>query len=119
MWCREETVEVAGALGKADVCNRMLITLDRELEELFEAGEADAFILYVYGLVLADRYALCLALQCSGQCTSGFLFARQCMHACMHVQKQSQILTFPPVAADITSRIFRASTVGTFATHCK
>jgi hypothetical protein len=57
LWCREETVEVAGALGKADVCNRMLITLDRELEELFEAGGADAFILYIYGLVLADRYA--------------------------------------------------------------
>ena len=51
-------VELDGALGKANVSNRMLDSLERELEALFEAGEADAFILYVYGLVLADRCAL-------------------------------------------------------------
>ena len=55
---REEMVELDGALGKANVSNRMLDSLERELEALFEAGEADAFILYVYGLVLADRCAL-------------------------------------------------------------
>jgi anaphase-promoting complex subunit 8 len=48
-------IELEGALGKADVSNRMLDTLERELESIFDAGEADAFILYVYGLVLADR----------------------------------------------------------------
>ena len=58
-------VELAGALGKADVSNRMLDSLERELEALFEAGDADAFILYVYGLVLADR-CRCSARVCWG-----------------------------------------------------
>lgn len=68
--CREELIELAGALGKADVCNRMLDTLERELEALYQAGQADAFILYVYGLVLADRCApLAIRIHAGGSCT--------------------------------------------------
>ena len=55
--CREEGIELEGALGKPNVTNRMLDSLERDLEELYKAGKAEAFILYVYGLVLADRCA--------------------------------------------------------------
>lgn len=51
----EEKIEVAGALGKVDVQNRVLDTLERDLEELHKCGQLDSFCLYVYGLVLADR----------------------------------------------------------------
>lgn len=55
--CSEEKIEFAGALGKADVSNRMLDDIERDLEELWAAGQLDSFCMYVYGLVLADRYA--------------------------------------------------------------
>jgi hypothetical protein len=53
--CSEEKIEFAGALGKADVSNRMLDDIERDLEDLWAAGQLDSFCLYVYGLVLADR----------------------------------------------------------------
>lgn len=55
--CSDEKVEVSGSLGKVDVQNRMLEALEGDLSELRESGAADAFCLYLYGLVLADRCA--------------------------------------------------------------
>lgn len=57
-FCSEEKIEVAGALGKVDVQNRTLDTLERDLEDLYQRDQLDPFCLYVYGLVLADRYVL-------------------------------------------------------------
>eukprot|EP00892_Ulva_mutabilis_P012694 jgi/Ulvmu1/9798/UM056_0038.1 len=51
----EEKIEMAGALGKVDVQNRMLDDLERDLEEMHKQNQLDAFCMYVYGLVLADR----------------------------------------------------------------
>lgn len=34
----------------------MLDDIERDLEELWAAAQLDSFCLYVYGLVLADRY---------------------------------------------------------------
>jgi hypothetical protein len=90
-------VELEGALGKADVVNRMLDTLERDLEATYQAGDADAFMLYVYGLVLADRFAppplhqlivcspgaaLCLCI-----CVLAPLRASQLPHSVLHWRK--------------------------------
>ena len=45
---REERVEVAGALGKAQVLNKDLSALEHELGAAHRAGTADAFCLYLY-----------------------------------------------------------------------
>lgn len=63
--CSEEKIEFAGALGKADVSNRMLDDIERDLEELYAAAQLDSFCLYVYGLVLADRYVMACQLACT------------------------------------------------------
>lgn len=52
---REERVEVAGALGKAQVLNKDLNALEHELGAAHRAGTTDAFCLYLYGLILSDR----------------------------------------------------------------
>jgi hypothetical protein len=54
--CSEEKIEFAGALGNVEVPNRMLDDIERDLEELWAADDLDSFCMYVYGLVLADRY---------------------------------------------------------------
>ncbi len=71
--CREERIEVAGALGKAQVLNSDLDALEHELEAAHRAGHADAFCLYLYGLILSDRqgaaaclYACCALLEPCG-----------------------------------------------------
>lgn len=70
MWvCSEEKIEFSGALGKADVSNRMLDDIERDLEELWAANQLDSFCLYVYGLVLADRCVL-LKMHASTCCAS-------------------------------------------------
>ncbi len=61
---REERVEVAGALGKAQVLNKDLNALEQELGAAHRAGTADAFCLYLYGLILADRHGLPRSLCC-------------------------------------------------------
>ena len=55
---REERIEVAGALGKAQVLNKDLNALEQELGAAHRAGTADAFCLYLYGLILTDRHGL-------------------------------------------------------------
>lgn len=51
----EEKIELSGTLGKVDVQNRMLESLESDLAKLRSDDRADGFCLYVYGLVLADR----------------------------------------------------------------
>lgn len=49
-------MEASGALGKAHVVNKELDVLESQLEALQQAGSADAFCSYLYGLILMDRY---------------------------------------------------------------
>ena len=65
--CREERVEVAGALGKAQVLNKELSALEQELGAAHRAGTADAFLLYLYGVILSDRRVACLSGGCRSQ----------------------------------------------------
>ena len=53
--CREERIEQSGPLGRGQVQNTELEKLERELERAIQLGIKDAFLLYVYGLVLSDR----------------------------------------------------------------
>ena len=57
--CREERVENGGTLGKDDVTNKDIDAVVAELSSLRQQGTADAFALYLYGLVLIDKYVLC------------------------------------------------------------
>jgi anaphase-promoting complex subunit 8 len=51
----EETIELDGPLGKSDVVNQELVSLDRELSTLRKNGTIDPFCLYLYGLVLKQK----------------------------------------------------------------
>ncbi|URD83175.1 Anaphase-promoting complex subunit [Musa troglodytarum] len=51
----EEMIELDGSLGKSDVVNSELISLERELSSLRRIGSIDSFGLYLYGLVLKDK----------------------------------------------------------------
>ena len=57
--CREERVENGGPLGKEDVTNKDIEAVEAELSNGRAQGTADAFALYLYGLVLIDKYILC------------------------------------------------------------
>ncbi|GAQ83915.1 Anaphase-promoting complex [Klebsormidium nitens] len=51
----EEIVEVAGPLGKSDVINQDLESLEAELGGRYLQGQLDAFSTYLYGVVLHQR----------------------------------------------------------------
>lgn len=51
----EEVIEFEGPLGKSDVVNRELVSLERELSTLRKNGTIDPFGLYIYGLVLKEK----------------------------------------------------------------
>jgi len=51
----EETIELDGALGKSDVVNQELVSLERELSTLRKNGTIDPFCLYLYGLILKQK----------------------------------------------------------------
>ena len=52
---REERVENGGPLGKEDVNNKDIETVEAELSNARQRGTADPFALYLYGLVLIDK----------------------------------------------------------------
>ena len=56
---REERVENGGPLGKEDVTNKDIEAVEAELSNARQQGTADAFALYLYGLVLIDKYVCC------------------------------------------------------------
>ena len=58
--CREERVENGGTLGKDDVTNKDIDAVVTELSSARQQGTADAFALYLCGLVLIDKYLCCL-----------------------------------------------------------
>ena len=51
---REERIEKAGPLGKAQVLNRELQGVEAQLREGAANGEQDAFTSYLLGLVMSD-----------------------------------------------------------------
>jgi len=51
----EEVIELDGPLGKGDVVNQELVSLERELSTLRKNGTIDPFCLYLYGLVLKQK----------------------------------------------------------------
>ncbi|CAO2818278.1 unnamed protein product [Amaranthus hypochondriacus] len=51
----EEIIEQEGPLGKSNVVNRELVSLERELSMLRKRGVLDPFGLYLYGLVVNDK----------------------------------------------------------------
>ncbi|KAL3158903.1 anaphase-promoting complex component apc8 [Trebouxia sp. C0010 RCD-2024] len=51
----EERVENGGPLGKEDVTNKDIEAVEAELSNARQQGSADAFALYLYGLVLIDK----------------------------------------------------------------
>nr|GMC75872.1 anaphase-promoting complex subunit 8 [Ipomoea batatas] len=51
----EEIIELEGPLGKSDVVNQELVSLERELSTLRKNGTIDSFGLYLYGLVLKQK----------------------------------------------------------------
>ncbi|XP_021733705.1 anaphase-promoting complex subunit 8-like [Chenopodium quinoa] len=51
----EEIIELEGPLGKSNVVNRELVSLERELSMLRKRGVLDPFGMYLYGLVLKDK----------------------------------------------------------------
>ncbi len=55
MAAREERVENSGPLGKEDINNKDLETVETELSAARQNGTADPFALYLYGLVLIDK----------------------------------------------------------------
>lgn len=62
---REERVENGGPLGKEDVNNKDIETVETELSNARQQGTADPFALYLYGLVLIDRWVLCYLCLCT------------------------------------------------------
>ena len=56
--CREKRVENGGPLGKDDVTNKDIDAVEAELSGARQQGSADAFALYLYGLVLVDKYVI-------------------------------------------------------------
>jgi hypothetical protein len=57
LYVREERIEKAGVLGKADVKNAELDAIEASLREAAQQGSSDPFCDYLLGLVLADRWA--------------------------------------------------------------
>uniref|UniRef100_M1CA81 Cell division cycle n=1 Tax=Solanum tuberosum TaxID=4113 RepID=M1CA81_SOLTU len=51
----EEMIELEGPLGKSDVVNHELVSIERELSALRKNGSIDSFGLYLYGLVLKQK----------------------------------------------------------------
>ncbi|KAK4362403.1 hypothetical protein RND71_017644 [Anisodus tanguticus] len=51
----EEMIELEGPLGKIDIVNRELVSIERELSALQKNGSIDSFALYLYGLVLKQK----------------------------------------------------------------
>ncbi|KAL6183203.1 hypothetical protein ACLB2K_044614 [Fragaria x ananassa] len=51
----EELMELEGPLGKSDVVNRELASIERELSTIRKNGTIDPFGLYLYGLVLKEK----------------------------------------------------------------
>uniref|UniRef100_A0A3Q7FQ14 Cdc23 domain-containing protein n=1 Tax=Solanum lycopersicum TaxID=4081 RepID=A0A3Q7FQ14_SOLLC len=51
----EEMIELEGPLGKSDVVNLELVSIERELSALRKNGSIDSFGLYLYGLVLKQK----------------------------------------------------------------
>lgn len=54
-------IELEGPLGKSDVVNSELVSLERELSVLRKNGTLDSFGLYLYGLVLKEKGSEILA----------------------------------------------------------
>ena len=53
---REERVEKSGPLGgRCDAVNADLEDVERQLQGVCQAGAADAFCLYLYGVILLDK----------------------------------------------------------------
>ena len=52
---REERIENSGPLGKEHVANKEIDAVEAELRVERQQGTADAFALYLYGLVLIDK----------------------------------------------------------------
>lgn len=52
---REERIEDSGPLGKEHVANKEIEAVEAELRLARQHGTADAFALYLYGLVLIDK----------------------------------------------------------------
>lgn len=114
LWlCSEEKIEFAGALGKADVSNRMLDDIERDLEELWAAAQLDSFCLYVYGLVLADRYVMLGCLSCT-TVDASCCCARHTMSHCF--QTATYLLHSDDCALRcVSSPVFRYSIIRTVA----
>eukprot|EP00798_Chlamydomonas_sp_ICE-L_P031380 gene31379-6540_t len=51
----EERVEKSGPLGESHTLNPELDDIDSQLHAECQAGTADAFLLYLYGIVLLDK----------------------------------------------------------------
>ena len=69
---------MAGALGKAQVLNKDLNALEQELGAAHRAGTADAFCLYLYGLILTDRRAFSAPRMLPAACSRVSHARRQC-----------------------------------------
>lgn len=54
-------IELEGPLGKSDVVNHEIVSLERELSTLRKNGTIDPFCLYLYGLVLKQKGSESLA----------------------------------------------------------
>lgn len=52
---REERIENSGPLGKDHVANKEIEAVETELRAARQQGTADAFALYLYGLVMIDK----------------------------------------------------------------
>ncbi|WOL15962.1 hypothetical protein Cni_G24744 [Canna indica] len=68
----EEMIELDGSLGKSDVVNSELISLERELSSLRRAGSIDSFGLYLYGIVLKDKGCESVAINMLVESVNGF-----------------------------------------------
>lgn len=51
----EDTVDLAGPLGRSDAVNLELVSLEQELFSLHRMGTLDAFGMYLYGVILRER----------------------------------------------------------------
>ncbi|KAF6159826.1 hypothetical protein GIB67_032910 [Kingdonia uniflora] len=51
----EEMIELEGPLGKSDVINRELVTLEAQLSKNRKNGTIDSFGFYLYGIILKEK----------------------------------------------------------------
>lgn len=51
----EDTVDLAGPLGRSDAVNLELVSLEQELSSIQRMGTLDAFGMYLYGVILRER----------------------------------------------------------------